>query len=125
MIRLLFFAAFGLPLAAYGQNVEPSVELVIASSVEDRQPVDARNSFPEGTGTVTAWARTEGLTGTTITFVWEHPNGVTTINVMIGGSPWRTWTRKSIPEGWTGEWTVRVTGTSGTLATATFTVGGE
>lgn len=125
MFRLLFLAVFALPLASYGQDAEPSVELVIASGVEDRQPVDARTSFPEGTETVTAWARTEGLAGTTITFVWEHPNGVTTINMMIGGSPWRTWTRKAIPGGWTGEWTVRVTGTSGTLATATFTVGAE
>jgi hypothetical protein len=109
----------------YLQTPDPSVELVIAAGVEDRQPVDPGNRFPDGTETVTAWARTEGLTETTITFVWEHANGVTTINMMIGGSPWRTWTEKSIPGEWTGAWTVRVTGTSGTLAEATFTVGDE
>jgi len=123
MFRRLLLLAVAMPLAAYGQASEPSVELVIAAGVEDRQPVDPGNEFPQGVEAVTAWARTEGLAGTTITFVWEHANGVTTINMMIGGSPWRTWTRKSIPEGWTGEWTVRITGSGGTLATATFTIG--
>jgi hypothetical protein len=42
----------------------------------------------------------------------------------MGGSPWRTWSSKTIPPEWSGEWSVEIRDASGAvLETVGFTVG--
>ena len=48
MFRLFFFAILLLPVAVYGQAGEPSVELVIASGVEDRIPAQSDDAMFSG-----------------------------------------------------------------------------
>jgi len=101
------------------------VEIVIALSVEDRQPVGGGTAFPEDVGQLTAWTRVTGLDNTTIDHVWRYREHERVIPVNIGGSPWRTWTTKNIPPEWDGEWTLEVRDANGeVLASTTFTVGG-
>ena len=112
----------GLP--AQQQMVD--AEIVIARSVEDREPVGAGEDFPSNVGQLAGWTRVTGAANTTIEHVWRHRGNENVIPLNIGqGSPWRTWSRKTIPSDWTGQWTFEVRDADGNvIATTTFTVGG-
>ena len=112
----------GLP--AQQQMVD--AEIVIARSVEDRESVGAGEDFPSNVGQLAGWTRVTGAANTTIEHVWRHRGNENVIPLNIGqGSPWRTWSRKTIPSDWTGQWTFEVRDADGNvIATTTFTVGG-
>ncbi len=112
----------GLP----AQQPMVDAEIVIARSVQDREPVGAGEDFPSNVGQLTGWTRVTGAANTTIEHVWRHQGNENVIPLSIGqGSPWRTWSRKTIPSDWTGQWTFEVRGADGNvIATTTFTVGG-
>lgn len=110
-------------LATQQQMVD--AEIVIALSVEGREPVGAGEEFPSDVGQLAAWTRVTGAANTTIEHVWRHQGHEEVISLSIGGSPWRTWSRKTIPSDWTGQWTFEVRDAGGNvIATTTFTVGG-
>jgi hypothetical protein len=74
---------------------------------------------------VVAWTRVTGAANTTIEHVWRHGDHELVVPLEIGGSPWRTWSRKNIPPEWDGEWTFEVRDADGqVVSTTTFTVGG-
>ena len=101
----------------------PSVELVVATGVADREPVGAGDTFPSDVGQLFAWMRVSGASDQAIEVVWTHGPHTERIPLEIGGSPWRTWSSKDIPAEWTGEWTVEVQDAEGTvLASTTFTI---
>ncbi|MDH5590511.1 MAG: DUF2914 domain-containing protein [Gemmatimonadota bacterium] len=100
-----------------------SVEIVIAADVVDREPVGAAESFGADVGKVYAWMRVSGAADSSLEVVWTHGPHTSSVPLNIGGSPWRTWSSKTIPAEWTGTWTVEVKDASGTVvATTTFTV---
>src|SRR6266550_3866769 len=83
------------------------VEAVVAKSVLDRQPQDTGAAFPADVGQLNCWTKVEG-------------DG----ELQVGGSPWRTWSRKTVPADWTGAWHVEVRDAAGTvLKRIDFTVG--
>ena len=101
-----------------------SVELVLATDVQDREPVGEATSFPADVGQIYAWMRVTGATGQAIEVVWTYGETTFTVPLEIGGSPWRTWSSKTIPPAWTGEWRVEVKDRNGTVvASRDFTVG--
>ncbi len=112
----------GLP----AQQPVVDAEIVIARSVQDREPVGAGEDFPSNVGQLTGWTRVTGAANTTIEHVWRYQGMENVIPLSIGqGSPWRTWSRKTIPSDWTGQWTFEVRDADGNvIATTTFTVGG-
>ena len=101
-------------------------EIVIARSVQDLEPVGAGDDFPSNVGQLAGWTRVTGAANTTIEHVWRYQGMENVIPLRIGqGSPWRTWSRKTIPSDWTGQWTFEVRDAGGNvIATTTFTVGG-
>ena len=101
-------------------------EIVIARSVDDREPVGAGEDFPSNVGQLAGWTRVTGAANTTIEHIWRYQGMENVIPLRIGqGSPWRTWSRKTIPSDWTGQWTFEVRDAGGNvIATTTFTVGG-
>ena len=101
-------------------------EIVIARSVDDREPVGAGEDFSSNVGQLAGWTRIAGAANTTIEHVWRYQGMENVIPLRIGqGSPWRTWSRKTIPSDWTGQWTFEARDASGNvIATTTFTVGG-
>ncbi len=102
-----------------------TVEVVIALDVQDRQPVGGAETFPEDVGQVVAWTRVTGAANSTIEHVWRYRDHELVVPLEIGGSPWRTWSRKNIPAEWDGEWTFEVRDADGqVVSTTTFTVGG-
>ena len=114
----------GLVPATVAQSSGVTVDLVIALNVEDRAPVGENTEFPPNTGELVAWTRVTGAANTTIEHVWRHGQLERVIPLDIGGSPWRTWSRKRIPPNGEGEWTVEVRDSEGNvLATKNFTIG--
>ncbi len=101
-----------------------TIETVLTRSVVDRVPVDTASAFPADVGTVFLWTRVEGGAGSTLRHVWIHGPHEAVVDLMIGGSPWRTWSSRTVPSDWTGEWRVEIRDASdNVLETVTFTVG--
>jgi hypothetical protein len=103
-----------------------TAEAVLARSVVDRVPQDTGTAFPADVGELTLWTRVTGAGAeSVIHHVWMHGDEqVADIELRIGGSPWRTWSRKTIPPDWTGAWHVEVRDAAGTvLQRIDFTIG--
>ena len=111
------------PAAAPAANV--SVEAVLARSLVDRAPQDTGSAFPDSVGTIVLWMRATGANGQTLHHVWFHGGDqVGDVPLTIGGSPWRSWSRKTIPADAKGAWHVEIRDEAGTvLKRIDFTVG--
>ena len=121
---VLAIAMVGFTAAGLSAQEAPAVELVIALDVEERQPTGEGTEFSADVGQLVAWMRVTGLANATVRHVWRHQGHEEVIELSVGGSPWRTWSRRTIPAEWTGTWTVEVLDAGGAvLATADFTVG--
>ena len=109
--------------AAVPSNV--SVEAVLARSVVDRAPQDTGIAFPDSVGSIVLWMRATGASGQTLHHVWFFGDTeVGDVPLTIGGSPWRTWSRKSVAMDAKGAWHVEIRDDAGTvLKRIDFTVG--
>jgi hypothetical protein len=109
------------PAAASNVNVEA----VLARTLVDRAPQDTGSAFPDSVGTVVLWMRVTGANGQTLHHVWFHGDDqVGDVALTIGGSPWRSWSRKTIPIEAKGAWHVEIRDEAGTvLKRIDFTVG--
>jgi DUF2914 family protein len=141
MNRMLTLAALlslaGVPIAAAQDTTHApaapaaaapsmvSVEAVLARSVLDRVPQDTGSAFPPAVGELILWTRVTGADGQTVNHVWFHGDTeVANIPLTIGGSPWRTWSRKTIPAEMTGPWHVEIRDAAGNvIKRIDFTVG--
>jgi hypothetical protein len=102
-------------------------QAVVAKAVVDRVPQDSATTFPVDVGQLVCWTRISGgSAGTTVHHVWFHGDTqVGDAELTIGGSPWRTWSRKSVPADATGAWHVEIRDASGRLLRRVdFTIGG-
>jgi hypothetical protein len=103
------------------------MEAVIARSVMDRVAQDTGSAFPAAVGQVVCWTKISGATaGTIVHHVWFFGDTqVGDVELTLGGSPWRTWSRKTVPAEATGAWHVEIRDASGAvLRRVDFTVGG-
>lgn len=102
-----------------------TVEAVLARTLVDRAPQDTGSAFPDSVGTVVLWMRVTGANGQTLHHVWFHGDDqVGDVPLTIGGSPWRSWSRKTVPADATGAWHVEIRDEAGTvLKRIDFTVG--
>jgi hypothetical protein len=105
-----------------------SVEAILTNGVVDRAPQDTATAIaaPAEADTVYLWTRVSGAEpGTVLHHVWfKGDEEVADVELTINGSPWRTWSRKTIAAGDTGSWRVEVRDAGGTvLQTVSFTVG--
>ena len=113
------------PAAAPTAAAATVSEAVVAKTVTDRVPQDTGTTFPADVGQVACWTKVSGASGTTIHHVWFHGDTqVGDVELQVGGSPWRTWSRKTVPPDWTGAWHVEVRDQEGkVLKRLDFTVG--
>lgn len=111
------------PPAAAPSNV--TVEAVLARSLVDRAPQDTGTAFPDSVGTIVLWMRASGASGQTLHHVWFYGDTeVGNVPLTISGSPWRTWSRKTVPAEAKGAWHVEIRDDAGTvLKRIDFTVG--
>jgi hypothetical protein len=113
------------PAAPPAAASDVQVEAVLARNVVDRTPQDTGSAFSDSVGTVVLWMRVTGANGQTLHNVWFHGGDeVGNVPLTIGGSPWRTWSRKTIPVEATGAWHVEIKDEAGNvLKRIDFTVG--
>jgi hypothetical protein len=125
-MKMLGMLALGLIAATppIGQQAA-TVEVAIGKSVASGMPVDTASTFDAAVGQVAGWTRVNGMSaGSKITHVWIHGADSSKVELNVGGSPWRTYSRKTIPSGATGDWTLEVWSADGAkLATKTFKIG--
>ena len=117
--------AAGTVIAATPAAAVEVTEAVVAKTVVDRQPQDTGSTFTADVGQVVCWTKVGGAEGSSIHHVWFHGDTqVGDVELQVGGSPWRTWSKKSVPADWTGAWHVEVRDAAGTvLKRLDFTVG--
>jgi hypothetical protein len=108
------------------QQAELAVaEIVITSTVMDRQPGESLDKVDSNVGRLYCWMRVTGADGEiTIEHVWYKDDvEMARVPLNVAGTNWRTWSSKNIEETWTGSWRVDVVGPDGTvLESASFTV---
>ena len=113
------------PPAPQAATTPVNVEAVLARTVADRAPQDTGTAFSDSVGSVVLWMRVTGANGQTLHHVWFHGDDqVGDVALNVAGSPWRTWSRKTIPAEATGAWHVEIRDAAGTvLKRIDFTVG--
>jgi hypothetical protein len=124
--HLLPVLAVGLVAAVpSAHRADVTAEVAIGKSIEKNMPVDTASAFPADVGSVVAWTRVTGAeAGTKISHVWIHGADTAKVELNVGGSPWRTHSRKTLGADATGDWTVEVQDSAGkVLASKTFKVG--
>ena len=132
-MMIAVFATFATATTLAAQAVEraaPAVEVtraVVATAVEDREPVGESTTFAADVGTLYFYTVFEGsFDEAQVNHVWLYEGEeVARVPLTVRGPRWRTWSSKQIMPEWTGNWTVRViAGDDKILATVDFTVGG-
>ena len=82
-----------------------SAEAAVGTSVADKALVGAAESFPASAGKLACFARVVNATDSEIEFVWYKGEAEQSrIKQTIKGSPWRTWSTKTLPADAAGEW---------------------
>ena len=124
VVPFLSFALVAVATAAVRQG-SVTAEVAIGKSVASSMPVDTASSFPADVGSVVCWTRVTGAAADSkITHLWIHGADTAKVELKIGGSPWRTYSRKSIGADDKGDWSCVVNDDKGTtLATKTFKIG--
>jgi len=102
-------AALSVPVLVAAQD-EPRLSVGdhgTGSAIEDRNLVDRRTSFTEGERVAFWTLVVGGAPDDRVQHVWIHEGreGLS-VGLAVGGSPWRTWSFKTLPAGSTGSWAV-------------------
>lgn len=83
----------------------PAAEAAVGTAVENRALVGAAESFPAGTTKLACFARVTDATDSEVDFVWYKGDAEQgRVKQMVKGSPWRTWSTKTLPADATGDW---------------------
>jgi hypothetical protein len=104
-------------------GMDPTVELTIATSVENGEPVGEAERFPADVGELVAYLDIVGAEGETLNVVWSHQGNEVKEDLKVESTPSAQWTAMAIPEQATGEWTVEVRHGDAVLTSSTFTIG--
>lgn len=100
-------------------------EIVVCTSVENRQPVGTDSVFTPDVNQLVCYTRLSGDgTQSALSHIWYYMGKeMTRIDLTMNGTSWRTWSRKNILPAWKGEWRVEVQDAAGTvLGKANFTI---
>ena len=128
---LLLSAAIALPSRATAQNPTQagaaksaaSAEAAVGTSIADRTLAGAAESFPASTDRLYCFSRITNAANTEIEHVWykgDVEQG--RVRLKVGGSPWRTYSSKTLPPDRSGEWRCDVVQAGTVLKSITFRV---
>jgi predicted lipid-binding transport protein (Tim44 family) len=102
------------------QTMAPALtvdQMAFCTSVENREPVGADTAFADTVGQVYCFTQISGAgDATDISHVW-YLNGEekASVNLSVQGKTWRTWSSKTIPKEWAGNWRVEVKSADGNV----------
>jgi Protein of unknown function (DUF2914) len=105
------------PTSGGGADTLTVTQAVIARAVVDRSPQDTGSAFPADVGQLACFTEVAGgIGGDTLRHVWFHGDTqVADVALAVNGSPWHTWSRKTVPADWTGPWHVEIQDASGAV----------
>lgn len=82
-----------------------AVEAAVGTAVADRQLTGMAEAFPAATGKLYCYSKVTNAADTEIEHVWyKGDTEVSRTTLRIGGSPWRTWSSKTLGADAAGEW---------------------
>ena len=82
-----------------------SAEAAVGTSVADKALVGAAESFPASTAKLACFARIMNATDSDVEFVWYKGDAEQgRVKQSVKGSPWRTWSTKTLPPNAAGDW---------------------
>jgi hypothetical protein len=119
LITLLIFSNIAMAQEESAQEEKAAmdvVEMLFCQSVEDREPTGVDTVFANTVETVYCYTKIVNSTDepTKISHVWYlDGEQKSKIDLTIKGKSWRTWSSKTIPESWTGNWSVEVVSADG------------
>jgi hypothetical protein len=129
LVALVAIALAAGPVAAQeGMQEEDALRVtraVLATGVEDREPVGVDSVFTTAAGTLYFYTVFEGDFGERdVEHVWlRDGEEMARVPLTVRGPRWRTWSSKAVLPDWTGSWTVKVVGGDGTEhAAVAFTI---
>jgi len=131
MLPILVMFMLAMPSVIVAEEVETPalsvVEIVVAAGFdrEARTPTDVADSFPAGTDRLWCYTRVMGAQQPLdIVHAWYHEGETRArVSLPVRSADWRTWSRKGLLPGWTGQWVVKVLDPDGlVLATRSFTI---
>ena len=99
--------ALALPSRAHGQDSTkaPSVEAAVGTSVAEKALGGVAESFPTGTASVVCFTKIADAANTEIEHVWYMGDTeMARVKLAIKGSPFRTWSTKTLPAAAKGDW---------------------
>jgi hypothetical protein len=117
-INLIIFSLLTCTLVySQQQNGVTVEEMVLCTSVEDRQPVGVDTAFVNTLERVYCFTKiASDVDSTSISHVWFYNDQeVARVDLAVKAKTWRTWSSKRLMEIWTGKWRVDIVSKEGTL----------
>jgi hypothetical protein len=122
MKHLFFFIpivmlSFSPLLLAQNQTDIQVEEIIICTSIENRQPMGADSVFPAEIGRLYCFTKLTSLTGMySISHVWFYEDRqMAKVDLAVRAETWRTWSSKKILAQWKGNWRVEIWDASGNV----------
>ncbi|MCP4705176.1 MAG: DUF2914 domain-containing protein [candidate division Zixibacteria bacterium] len=119
----IFVTVLVCPLLTLAQGDKANaitVETELCTGVEERMPVGMADQFPSDVGQVCLWSKVLGCTDETfIKHVWYYRGDeMSTVELPVRGTAWRTYSYKTIPAEWSGDWVVKIIDADGNVLKA-------
>lgn len=110
MLRCLLSSIAILLLLGTGAQALEVTELVMTTSVVDREPVDRVEVFPRQSGMLYCFSRVEGAAEeTSVVHLWYRDDAlVSRVALPVRSPSWRTWSAKQLLDEGPGTWRVEV-----------------
>ena len=102
----LVAALMFMPAESVAQDTIKVAEAKLGKGVQNRQITEETAAFALNEKAY-LWMRITDGSGQAVKVVWRSGDVIDTVTLNIGGSPWRTWSSRTLAK--TGDWTVTVT----------------
>jgi len=93
------------PTRAGTAKAAATVEASVGTSIADRVLAGAAESFPKGTQKLYCFSKVTGAENSEVEHVWYKGDAEQgRVKLKVGGSPWRTYSSKTLGDDASGDW---------------------
>ena len=93
------------PTQAVAAKSAATVEAAVGTAVADHALTGAAESFPKGTAKLYCFSKVTGAADSEVEHVWYKGDAEQgRVKLKVGGSPWRTYSTKTLGEDASGDW---------------------
>jgi hypothetical protein len=111
------------PTQAGAAKSAATVEASVGTAVADHAITGAAESFPKGTAKLYCFSKVSGAADTEIEHVWYKGDAEQgRVKLKVGGSPWRTYSTKTLGADASGDWRCDVVQDGAVLQSVKFKV---